>query len=103
MQKRRLLGLTIVTIFIALVVTMAERLDVNDVLERLEDDDFGLSSGEESEFEGDEVYSYLPPASDDLSGHVAGGGALQTEGSDSGGEESDDASPGPSTSYQPGQ
>ena len=59
---------------------MEERLTVSDVLERLDEDDFGLSSGEESDFEGEEVYSYLPRAPEVLSGHVAAGGALRKDG-----------------------
>ena len=47
---------------------MEERLTVSDVLQRLDGDDFGLSSGEESDFEGEEIYSYLPRAPEDLSG-----------------------------------
>ena len=82
---------------------MDERLTVGDVLERLDRDDFGLSSGEESDFEGEEIYSYLPPAPDDLPGHVARGGALREDASGSGESDSDAASPGPSTSHQPGQ
>ena len=58
---------------------MDERLTVSDVLERLDRDEFGLSSGEESEFEGEEVFGYLPPAPEDLSGHVVSGGALRED------------------------
>ncbi len=35
----------------------------SDVLLRLENDEFGLSSGEESDFEGEEVHGYLPSPS----------------------------------------
>ena len=38
-----------------------ERLTVSDVLERLDGDDFGLSLGK-SDFEGEEIYSFLPRA-----------------------------------------
>ncbi len=31
---------------------------------RLENDEFGLSSGEESDFEGEEVHGYLPTPSE---------------------------------------
>ena len=82
---------------------MEERLTVSDVLERLEEDDFGLSSGDESDFEGEEVYSYLPKVPDVLSGHGADGEALRDDGSGSDGNRSDAASPGPSTSHLPGQ
>ena len=33
---------------------------VSNVLEMLDDDEFGLSSGEESDFEGDGITGYLP-------------------------------------------
>ena len=76
---------------------------MSDVLERLDGDDFGLSSGEESDFEGEEIYSYLPRAPEDLSGHVADEGALREDGSGSDRNEDDAPSPGPSTSDVPGQ
>ena len=71
---------------------MAELLSVNDVLERLEDDDLGLSSGEESEYEGEDIHSYLPPAPEDLLSHLAGEGARTRRYADSD-EGSDDGSP----------
>ena len=73
------------------------RLTANDILERLDNDEFGLSSGEESDFEGEELHSYLPPAQEDLSGHKAGEGALSREGSVSGRVSDDDAPSGPAT------
>ncbi len=45
---------------------MADRFDVSEVLLRLDDDEFGLSSGEESDFAGDEVHGYLPVAAEIL-------------------------------------
>ena len=54
---------------------MAALLDVDAVLQRLEDDDFGLSVGEESDYEGEDIQSYLPSAPEDLTGLVTGGGA----------------------------
>ena len=33
---------------------------LDEVLERLEDDDFGLSSEDESDFEGEGIYGYMP-------------------------------------------
>ena len=48
---------------------MAKRLNTRDVLQLLEDDDFGLSEGDNSDFEGEGVESYLPRADPELS-HV---------------------------------
>ena len=39
---------------------MAERLTVSEVLQRLEDDDFGLSEEDDSDFEGENIEGYLP-------------------------------------------
>ena len=39
---------------------MASCLNLDEVLERLEDDDFGLSSEDESDFEGEGIYGYMP-------------------------------------------
>ncbi len=41
---------------------MASRLTANEVVQLLEDDDFGLEEEDDSNFEGDEVESYLPQA-----------------------------------------
>ena len=46
---------------------MAKRLNTSDVLQLLEDDNFGLSEEDDSDFEG--VESYLPKADPELS-HV---------------------------------
>ena len=48
---------------------MAKRLNTSDVLQLLEDDDFGLSEVDDSDFEGKGVESYLPRADPELS-HV---------------------------------
>ena len=42
---------------------MAERFTVSEVLDLLENDEFGLSDGDESEFEGDNMdqYGYTTP------------------------------------------
>ena len=48
---------------------MAKRLNTSDVLQLLEDDDFGLSEEDESDFEGEGVESYPPRADPELS-HV---------------------------------
>ena len=48
---------------------MARRLNTSDVLQLLEDDDFGLSKEDNSDFEGEGVESYLPRADPELS-HV---------------------------------
>lgn len=42
---------------------MVTRFNVSDVLERLDDDDIGLSSEEESRFEGEEAHGHLSAAS----------------------------------------
>ena len=47
--------------------TIAKRLNTSDVLQLLEDDDFGLSEKDDSDFEGEG--SYLPKADPELS-HV---------------------------------
>ena len=39
---------------------MASALSISGVLERLEEDDLGISDGEDSDFEGDEIHCYLP-------------------------------------------
>ena len=39
---------------------MANRFTASEVIQLLDDDDFGLPREEESDFEGDEVASYLP-------------------------------------------
>ncbi len=39
---------------------MASRFNVSGVLDLLEDDDFGLSGGDDSDFEGDGICGYLP-------------------------------------------
>lgn len=41
---------------------MASRLTASEVFQLLEDDDFGLEEEDDSDFEGDEVESYLPQA-----------------------------------------
>ena len=46
---------------------MAKRLNTSDVLQQLEDDDFGLSEEDDSDFEGEGVESYLPRADPKLS------------------------------------
>ena len=71
---------------------MAELLSVDDVLERLEDDDFGLSSGEESEYEGEDIHSYLPLPPEDLLSHTASVGRRSRRYTDSDGG-SDDSGP----------
>ena len=46
---------------------MAKRLNTSDVLQLLEDGDFGLSEENDSDFEGEGVESYLPRADPELS------------------------------------
>ena len=41
---------------------MAERFTVSELLDLLENDEFGLSDSDESEFEGDNIEGYLPRA-----------------------------------------
>ena len=48
---------------------MAKRLNTSDVLQLLEDNDFGLFEEVDSDFEGEGVESYLPRADPELS-HV---------------------------------
>ena len=48
---------------------MAKRLNASDVLQLLEDDDFGLSEEDHSDFEVKGVEGYLPRADPELS-HV---------------------------------
>ena len=44
---------------------MASCFDLEEVLQRLDDDDFGLFSDDESDFEGDGVVRYLPEVQDE--------------------------------------
>ena len=46
---------------------MAKRLNTSDVLQLLEDDDFGLSEKADCDFEGKGVENYLPRADPELS------------------------------------
>ena len=46
---------------------MAARYNVHDALSMILDDDFGLSDGEESDFEGEEVCGYRPECRPSLS------------------------------------
>ena len=46
---------------------MAKHLNTSDVLQLLEDDDFGLSEEDDSDFEGEGEESYLPRADSELS------------------------------------
>ncbi len=46
---------------------MATRYTTTEVIELLEDNDFGLSGEEESDFEGDGIASYLTSAVQQLS------------------------------------
>ena len=48
---------------------MAERYTAEELIELL-DDDFDVSEGEESDFEEDGVFSYLPGASLDVTNHA---------------------------------
>ena len=57
---------------------MARRLNTSDVLQLLEDDDFGLSEEDESDFEGGGVESYLPRADPELS-HVENSEVLEED------------------------
>ena len=57
---------------------MAKRLNTSDVLQLLEDDDFGLSEEDESDFEGEGVESYLPRAVPELS-HVENSEVMEEE------------------------
>ncbi len=45
-------------------ISIAERFNVSEVLLRLDDDEFGLSSDKESDMEGIEVHGYLPAPSE---------------------------------------
>ena len=47
------------------ISTIATRLSVEDALERLEDNKFGLSSGDVSDFEADGIYGYMPETNDE--------------------------------------
>ena len=59
---------------------MATRKSVRNVPKRLEDDEFGLSSCDGSNFEADGVYGYMPEANDkDLLAAESSRGALNDE------------------------
>ena len=57
---------------------MAKRLNTSDVLQLLEDDDFGLSEEDDSDFEGECVESYLPRADSELS-HVENSEVMEVQ------------------------
>ena len=44
---------------------MSLRYTASDVAQLLDDDDFGLSESDSSDFEGDEVFGYLPEVQHD--------------------------------------
>ena len=46
---------------------MASRLSARDVVQLMEDDDYGLGEDDDSDFEGDGVESYLPQVFSELS------------------------------------
>ena len=46
---------------------MASRLSARDVVQLMEDDDYGLGEDDDSDFEGDGVESYLPHVFSELS------------------------------------
>ena len=70
---------------------MASRLSVYDVLERLDDDDDGLYSGDESDCEAEGISGYMPEADDGLLADIASGEALDDE-EEEGSMDADDAS-----------
>ncbi len=78
---------------------MAELFDVSEVLLRLESDEFGLSSGEESDFEGEEIHGYLPVPSGDAVSDIGDADPLSTALSDSAHESDDDAASEHSAEY----
>ncbi len=51
----------------------SSRISFDQVLQLVDDDAFGLSSGEESEFEEEGVTGYLPAVDGYLSGSAEGG------------------------------
>ena len=81
----------------------AERLTVDDILYRIDHDEFGLSSDDESDFEGDGVFSYLPPPLGNPLDSVAGEGEPREGQSESDGEYSGAASSAPSRGHSPGK
>ena len=72
---------------------MAKRLNTSDVLQLLEDVDFGLSEEDDNDFENECVESYLPKADPELS-HVQNSEVMEEyeELMDFGGLVSDDSS-----------
>ena len=70
---------------------MASRSGVYDVLERLDDDDDGLYSGDESDYEAEGICGYMPETNDGLMADVASGEALDDEEGE-GSMDADDAS-----------
>ena len=60
-------------------LTMASRLSLYDVLERLEDDDDGLYSEDESDCEAEGISGYMPEADDDLMAAIASEEALDDD------------------------
>ena len=71
---------------------MASCLNLDEVLERLEDDDFGLSSEDESDFEGEGIYGYMPETDEARLVGMASEGALDN------GEEDGDMDDGDTSS-----
>ena len=85
---------------------MASCFDLEEVLQRLDDDDFGLSSDDESDFEGDGVVGYLPEVQNEHLGEMTGGGSLVEETEHSvgaGSKDRNDSSPRTSASPFSGQ
>ena len=75
------------------------RLTASDILERLDNDEFGLSSGEESDFEGEGVISYRPPGLEDPLDGLVDEEELGEGHSDNDEEYSDAAPPVPSIGH----
>ena len=61
------------------ILTMASRLSVYDVLERLDDDDDGPYSEDESDCEAEGISGYMPEADDDLMAAIASEASLDNK------------------------
>ena len=81
---------------------MASRLSMEDVFQLVDDDDFGLSSGEESDFGGEGITGYLPWEDYNIFDDADGGGGPEEESEEDDGGESASDEPGMPSGHETG-